>query len=450
MENNPINRRDFIKQSSILTASTVAPFNIIKSLNDNKIRIATIGMGIQGFSDTNAALRTGMAELVAAADLYDGRLTRVKEVFGKHIYTTRDYREILERKDVDAVLVVTPDHWHDRISIAALKKGKHVYCEKPMVQHLEEGYAVIQTAKATGKVLQVGSQRISGAAFKEAKRLVEAGDIGMINFIESTSDRFNAIGAWQYSIPTDASPKTVDWETFLGDAPKRVFDPVRFFRWRNYRDYGTGVAGDLFIHLITGVHFVTGSKGPSRVFSSGQLSYWKDGRDVPDVMVATMDYPAMGKFDPFQMVLRVNFANAGSIRNVTRIVGNEGEIVFGDGSLTLTKRKLPKAPSYGNYDSYGTFSEAQQKEFAATYEAKYSASDRIAEPVKEMKFEAPKDDDSHKNHFIDFFEGIKTNKPVIEGPEFGFRAAAPVLACNKSYFEKKVVNWDPIAMKLLK
>ncbi len=118
----------------------------------------------------------------------------------------------------------------------------------------------------------------------------------MINFIESTNDRFNAIGAWQYSIPTDASLKTIDWETFLGDAPKRAFDPIRFFRWRNYRDYGTGVAGDLFIHLITGVHFVTGALGPHRIFSSGQLSYWKDGRDVPDVMIATMEYTAMGKF----------------------------------------------------------------------------------------------------------------------------------------------------------
>ncbi|HAK76533.1 putative dehydrogenase [Runella defluvii] len=445
------NRRDFVKQLGIVSASTAAVphFNIIKSLNDNKIRIATIGMGIQGFQDTKAALRTDMCELVAAADLYDGRLAHVKETFGNHVFTTRDYREVLERKDVDAVLIVTPDHWHDRISMAALKKGKHVYCEKPMVQNIEEGAAVIAAAKAAGKVMQVGSQRISGAAFQEAKRLVEAGDIGNINFIESTNDRFNAIGAWQYSIPTDASPKTIDWETFLGDAPKRAFDPVRFFRWRNYRDYGTGVAGDLFVHLITGVHFVTGSLGPSRIYSSGQLSYWKDGRDVPDVMVASMEYPAQGKFDAFQMVLRVNFANAGSIKNVTRIVGNEGEITFGGDSLTLTKRKLPAAPGYGNGESFGTFSDAQQKEYLAAYDAKYPADSRTPEPVKEVKFDAPQGDDAHKNHFANFFEGIKDNKPVIEGPLFGFRAAAPVLACNKSYFEKKVVKWDAKNLKLL-
>ena len=160
------NRRDFVKQLGIVSASTAAVphFNIIKSLNDNKIRIATIGMGIQGFQDTKAALRTDMCELVAAADLYDGRLAHVKETFGNHVFTTRDYREVLERKDVDAVLIVTPDHWHDRISMAALKKGKHVYCEKPMVQNIEEGAAVIAAAKAAGKVMQVGSQRITGLA----------------------------------------------------------------------------------------------------------------------------------------------------------------------------------------------------------------------------------------------------------------------------------------------
>jgi predicted dehydrogenase len=297
--------------------------------------------------------------------------------------------------------------------------------------------------------MQIGSQRISGAVFQEAKRMVEAGDIGMINFIESTNDRFNSIGAWQYSIPTDASPKTIDWEAFLGDAPKRAFDPVRFFRWRNYRDYGTGVAGDLFIHLITGVHFVTGSLGPNRIFSSGQLSYWKDGRDVPDVMVATMEYPAQGKFDPFQMVLRVNFANAGSIKNVTRIVGNEGEISFSGETLTLTKRKLAAAPGYGSGDSFNTFTDAQQKEYTALYESKYPVETRTAEPIKEVKFEAPPGDDSHKNHFARFFDGIISNKPIIEDPLFGFRAAAPVLACNKSYFEKKVISWDSKNLKLM-
>ncbi|MFN3850956.1 MAG: Gfo/Idh/MocA family protein [Spirosomataceae bacterium] len=452
-------RRNFIKgigaaSALIATESIAKPFNIIKSLKvspNDKIRIATIGMGIQGHSDTKAALKSPDVEFVACADLYDGRLAQAKNAFNKDLFTTRDYREILNRKDIDAVLVVTPDHWHDHITIAALNAGKHVYCEKPMVQHIDEGKAVIDAWKKSGKTMQVGSQRISGAAFIEAKRLVEAGEIGAINYIESNNDRFNSIGAWNYSIPLDASPKTVDWNTFIGDAPKREFDAKRFFRWRNYRDYGTGVAGDLFVHLITGVHFVTGSMGPNRIYSSGSLSYWKDGRDVPDVLVSILDYPESDKHSAFQMVLRVNFANAGSIKNVTRIIGNEGEIQFGDSNLTLTKKKLPKAPGYGGYDSLFTFPEETQKAFIADYESKYPEDTRKAEPVKEIKFEAPKGDDAHANHFANFFQNIrKGSVGTVEDPVFGFRAAAPVLACNDSYFDGKPVYWDPIAMKTIK
>lgn len=454
-------RRSFLKNvtaaSALLATQSIAkPFHIIKDLKkispNDKIRFATIGMGIQGHSDTKAALRSSQdVEFVAAADLYDGRLTRVKELYGKDIFTTRDYRQILERKDIDAVLVVTPDHWHDHITKAALQAGKNVYCEKPMVHHINEGLSVIDAWKKSGKTMQVGSQRISSASFKEAKRLFQAGEIGEINYVESNNDRFNAIGAWNYSIPTDASPSTVDWDTYLGDAPKRAFDAKRFFRWRNYQDYGTGVGGDLFVHLITGVHFVTNSLGPERVMSSGELSYWKDGRDVPDVLVSILDYPKTDIHANFQMVLRVNFANAGAIANNTRIIGTEGQIEFTENNLVLTKKKLPKAPGMGGYDSFNTFSEAQQKEFKKQYDAQYPEETRKAEPVKEVRFEAPKEDDAHANHFRDFFENVKKGSVgTVEDPVFGFRAAAPVLACNESYFGKKIVHWDPVAMKMKK
>jgi predicted dehydrogenase len=454
-------RRKFLRNVTaasalVATGSVAKPFNIIKDLKkispNDKIRFATIGMGIQGNQDTKAALRGAPdAEFVAAADLYDGRLTRVKETYGKDIFTTRDHRQILERKDIDAVLIVTPDHWHDHITKAALEAGKHVYCEKPMVHHINEGLSVIDAWKKSGKTMQVGSQRISSASFKEAKRLFAAGEIGEINYVESNNDRFNSIGAWNYSIPTDASPTTVDWDQYLGDAPKMPFDAKRFFRWRNYQDYGTGVGGDLFVHLITGVHFVTNSLGPERIMSSGELSYWKDGRDVPDVLVSILDYPKTDIHAKFQMVLRVNFANAGAIANNTRIIGTEGQIEFTENNLVLTKKKLPKAPGFGGYDSYNTFSESEQKEFKKQYDAQYPEETRKADPVKEVKFTAPKEDDAHANHFADFFDNIKKGSVgTVEDPIFGFRAAAPVLACNESYFSKKIINWDPVAMKIKK
>ena len=453
-------RRKFIKNvgaASVLLAtdSFAKPFNIIKDLAkispNDKIRIATIGMGIQGHYDTKSALKTSGVELVAAADLYDGRLIRTKEVFGRDVFTTRDYREILTRKDIDAVLVVTPDHWHDKITKDSLEAGKSVYCEKPMVQKIDRGRGVIEAWQKSGKTMQVGSQRISGSVFEEAKRLIKAGEVGEINFIESNNDRFNSIGAWNYSIPTDASTETVDWDTFLGTAPKHPFDATRFFRWRNYKDYGTGVGGDLFVHLITGVHYITGSYGPTRILSSGELSYWKDGRDVPDMMVSILDYPKTEQHSQFQMVLRVNFGNAGAIKNNTRIIGTEGQIDLMENALVLSKKKLPKAPGIGGYDSLATFSEEEQKKSQAAYDAKYSADDRKAEPVKEVRFDAPKGEDSHANHFANFFENVrKGSQGTIEDPIFGFRAAAPVLACNDSYFEQKIIHWDPVAMKVKK
>ena len=201
---------------------------------NDRIQIATIGMGIIGFIDTACALKVPGVELVAAADFYEGRRTHAKEVYGDKVQTYVDYREILARKDVDAVLICVPDHWHARMSIDAMKAGKAVYCEKPMIRDVEEGPAVIATQKETKAVFQVGSQVASSIVYDKVKELINSGTVGKVHGIEARYNRNSDLGAWQYSIPTDASTQTIDWDRFLGDAPKKPFDPVRFFRWRNY------------------------------------------------------------------------------------------------------------------------------------------------------------------------------------------------------------------------
>lgn len=397
-----------------------------------------------GTGDTHSSLAVPGVELVAVADVYQGRLTRAKEVFGQGVFTTRDYREILARPDIDAVIIATPDHWHARISVDAMKAGKDVYCEKPMVQRIDDGKAVIETQKQTGRILQVGSQRVSSILYKKAQDLYRAGAIGELNMIEAWWDRNSAIGAWQYSIPPDATPQNIDWDRFLGRAPKVAFEPVRLFRWRNYRDYGTGVAGDLFVHLFSGMHFVTGAIGPTRVFATGGLRFWKDGRDVPDVLLGLYDYPKTERHPAFNLALRVNFVDGAGESSGFRFVGSEGILTIGN-SVTVSKTPRETEPGY----TIDTFPKAVQEEFLKEYRAKYPKPPLNADsirPDQEERFNAPKGYSDHRDHHRNFIEAVRTRKPVVEDAVFGFRAAGPALLSNVSYFEHRACRWDPETM----
>jgi predicted dehydrogenase len=414
---------------------------------NDQVNIAVIGMGIMGFSNAHSSVKVPGVKLVGVCDLYSGRLDRSKEVFGNELFTTKDYREILDRKDIDAVIIATSDHWHDRISIEAMNKGKHVYCEKPMVHKLEEGAEVIATQKKTGKVFQVGSQRVSSIVTLKAQEIFESGVLGELVLVETWNDRQGGNGAWQYSIPTDANAGTVDWDRFLGDAPKVPFDPKRFFRWRNYQDYGTGIAGDLFVHLFSGLHTVTSSKGPNRIMATGGLRYWKDGRDVPDIICGLYDYPASDKHSAFNLQMRVNFVDGGGGGERLRLVGSDGVITLGWSSVKVARNKTSKNPGYGGWDSFETFSTPQQKEFEKWYKA-----NTPAEPLEmqqpETEFKAPEDYDANYDHHMNFYKGIREKAPIKEDALFSMRAAGPALATNKSVFEKKIIHWDPETAKV--
>ncbi|HVB03241.1 MAG TPA: Gfo/Idh/MocA family oxidoreductase [Chitinophagaceae bacterium] len=416
--------------------------------SSDKVRIGTVGMGIMGFNDTRDALKTPGVELVGVADLYDGRLQRARELFGQNIFITRDYRELLERKDIDAILIATHDLWHNTVSMHAMEVGKAVYCEKPMVQMVDMGQEVVATQRRTGRVMQVGSQRVSSIAYIKARELYQSGSIGDLNMVEAKINRHDALGAWDYSIPPDASPRTIGWETFLKNTPRIPFDADRFFRWRKYRAYGTGIPGDLFVHLISGLHFITGSDGPVRIYASGELSFWKDGRDVPDVMVALFDYPGTKTHGPFRFQLQVNFADGSGGGEYTRLTGTEGVMEMEGNSFRIKHQKLPKAPGYGGWDSLDTFTEATQKAFIAWYNQKYPPDTRQVQQVPDTVYSAPPGYDEHVEHLANFFDSVRTGKPVVEDAVFGFRAAAPAAACNMSYFDRKAIHWDPINMKI--
>jgi len=412
------------------------------------LHIACIGMGIMGNHDVDTALKVPDVKLVAACDLYSGRLERARELHGKELFTTKNYREILDRKDIDAVIVATSDNWHARIASEAMEKGKAVYCEKPMVHQIREGLPLIEVQQRTRKAMQVGSQRVSSIVYAKAKELYKAGEIGQLNCIEASFDRQSALGAWEYTMPTDGSPGTVDWARYTEGRPGQPYDPKKFFWWRNYRAFGTGVAGDLFVHLLSGIHLITGSKGPEKIFSSGQLGYWKDGRDVPDVMTSIMHYPATPEHPSFEVMLRVNFVSGQGDVGSTKFIGSEGVLEMRGEEFTIRHRKMSVAPGIGGWDSLATYPQAMQDELVKNYNARYPEQDRKEVIAPPTNYRAPDHYDEHLDHFLNFFGSVRTGQPVVEDPIFAFRAAAPCLAANESYFQNKIIRWDPVNMKL--
>jgi predicted dehydrogenase len=462
--NNKNSRRQFLQQlgSSTLLLSATGLSSLAEGAGMEKqlltaekkiapsdtLHIACIGMGIMGFNDVSTALKVPGVQLVAASDLYTGRLQRAQELYGKDLFTTRDYRAILDRKDIDAVIIATSDNWHARIATEAMQKGKSVYGEKPMVHQLKEGLPLIDTWRDTKKIMQIGSQRVSSVAYAKAKELYKAGEIGQLTCIEASFDRQSALGAWEYTQPTDGSPLTVDWDRYIAGVSKQPYDPKKFFWWRNYRAFGTGVAGDLFVHLLSGIHVITCSKGPERIFSSGQIAYWKDGRDVPDVMTAIMHYPESPEHPAFEVTLRVNFVSGQGETSTVKFIGSEGVLEMGYNGFTIRHHKMAAAPGIGGWDALTTYPQAMQDELKRQYNQRYTAEQQHSSDPAPTVYQLPEGYDEHLDHFTNFFNSVRTGSPVVEDPVFGFRAAAPCLAANESYFQNKIIHWDPVNMKL--
>jgi len=420
-----------------------------KISNADKIRLGVIGYGVQGHFDLTTALKVPGVELAGICDLYPGRLVNAKEQFGNELFTTRNYKELLDKTDIDAVIIATTDCWHSRITKDALAKGKAVYCEKPMVYKISEGPGIIEAQKKSGKILQVGSQRVSSIALAKAKELLAAGEIGKLNMVNAVYDRQNSIGAWEYTIPKDANAETTDWDKFIEVTEKMAYDSKKFFWWRAFKEVGTGVAGDLFIHLLSGTHFITNSYGPQSIFSTGQFSYWKDGRNLPDVMSGVMQYGDTPEHPAFQLTLQVNFISGTGGQELLRFIGSEGVMEVRGNSLNIKHSLMPEAPGFGGYDSLFTFSKSMQDEMTKDYNAKWTEAQRKKPTKEDVVFKAPQGYSDHLDHFTNFFDAIRTGKTVVEDATFGFRAAAPALSCNESYFKKKIIKWDPVKMKLV-
>ncbi len=410
-----------------------------RSPNDN-IQIALIGAGIKGQDDTRTALEVPGVKLVAVADCYNGRLAHAKELWGPDLFTTRHYPELLARPDVDAVIVATPDHWHKQAAVDSVHAGKDVYLEKPMIHLYSDGPAIIDAARQTNRILQVGSQRVSSVVYAKAKELLASGAIGKLNMVTARWDRNSALGAWDYSIPLDASTETCDWPEFLGTAPQIPFSAERFFQWRKWKDYGSGVAGDLFVHLFSGTHYITGAHGPTRAMATGGLRFWKDGRDAADVLLALFDYP-----EGFNLSLHVNFVDGGEESEGFLFTGSEGLMEIAGQSVTVTRTPLATEPGY----TVSTFADAAQRAYIEQYRKKYPVQHPGGAPPQDVEtFRAPPGYSDSYDHFHNFFASVRSRKPVVEDATFGFRAAGAALLSNASLERDSIVHWNPETMQI--
>jgi predicted dehydrogenase len=428
MEKSNVSRRDFIKTAAAgaAVASTFAAPAPARAIGaGDRIRIGFIGPGGRGFGahvKTLAKLRKEGAniDLVAVSEVYQVQEDKVckfiEEETGIAPKRQQDYRDMLADDTVDAVCIGTPDHWHARQTIDALKAGKHVYCEKPMTHSVPEAMDVVDTWRSTGKIMQVGVQSTSLPVWGKARELIDQGKLGKVLQFQTEYFRNSNVGQWRYyALNKEMSPKTINWKRWLGTeeglAPNMDFDRAVYAQWRCYWPFGSGMYTDLFVHRTTSMLKATGLRFPARVVGAGGIFLEYDGRDVPDVATVVADYN-----EGAQAVITATMCcQETPIQQLIR--GHFGSFVFGNGE---------------NFSSFDFVPERPQ----VTLNSKLTA--------EKIEVGPPADKDSTTTHFRNFLTAIKENNQQLcnNPPDLGAAAIVTVNLGARSYREGKVFHFD--------
>jgi predicted dehydrogenase len=450
MDKREMSRREFVRRSTragiVLAASpyflqaqpagattqSVAP--------SDRIRFGMIGIGMRGSGVLDTCVRLPGIECVAACDLYDGRHTLANEIIsgatGKTVPTTRRYQDLLDNKDIDCLVAAVPDHWHEKIVVDACNAGKDIYCEKPMTHEVEEGFRMVEAARKNKRIVQIGSQRRSSITFAKARELIRQGAIGEVHDVQAILGRNSPCGAWVYTPPYDLSPQNLDWKTWLGDAPKRPLDPIRFARWRAFKDYGEGMPGDLFVHSLTGIHYVMGIDAPpERAQSTGGLFYWKDGRDFPDVMTTLYEYS--------NLRVAVLMTQCTEQQEITRFLGTRGIIEIQDEGEQMTVSRQDGKDDAPCYYETG-YPQKMRDAYDKAWHEKNDPKPGAAQPIEGVEtYVFPPGYDPVADHLWNFFQSVKTRQPSVEDAVFGNNTSIACHMANYSYFHKSAAVWHP-------
>ena len=397
---------------------------------NDRINVGVIGTGGRGTYVAREFMTAGKGEgncqIVAVCDVYQKRVNKNKEFYTKEYGKCDaylDYREVINRPDIDAVIVATPDHCHAPIALAAMDRGKDVYLEKPMCHTVEEARQLVATVKETKRVLQVGSQTTSGDQWHQAKRVIAEGMLGNMLLSQGSYHRNSVEGEWNYTIEPEAGPdgkgeNYIDWKMWLGNATKRGYDADRFFRFRKYWDYSGGIATDLFYHVVAPMNICWSEpQFPHKVMAGGGIYQFKD-REVPDTFHLIGDY-AKGH----SIVLSSSMANSQHIPGLIRGHG---------ASLTMVE--------HGRFEGFAPQLTLRAERgrggqyIVPELEAKFKGETEIKVPVKETN--------TMQTHVGNFLSCMRTRQKPTLDVETGARAQVLITMAVNSYREGRVLYFD--------
>ncbi|MEO7650452.1 MAG: Gfo/Idh/MocA family oxidoreductase [Bryobacteraceae bacterium] len=412
-------RREFLGAAAVsplmAASKPAAPARVIAA--NDRIHVGVIGVGGMGFSHVKmlqAYADKGNIQITAVSDLYTKRKQRAREFLSladKDVH--HDYHDLLARRDVDAVFIATPDHWHFRMALDALEAGKDVYLQKPMTYRIEEAKTLADYVRKSGRVLQVGSQYASEVQYIRAREIVEQGLIGKPLWAQGTYCRNTYHGEWNYKIDSEGTAENIDWKRFLGSAPKRPFSQDRFFRWRKYWDYSGGIATDLLYHRLVPFLVTLGPQFPVRVSSNGGIYVHKD-REVPDTVSTTIEYK------DFQIVMSSSMAADLPGAKINPILyGHEGIIEF------------------------------RGKELLVTPEPLYAKKFLEKTGQKQLRIDAPSSV-LHVMHMENFFDCMRSRKQPNLNADFGYRAMVAIGLSVEAYRESRQMAFDPVSERVLR
>src|SRR5467141_1511333 len=442
MKKSTYSRRTFLGISAAAAGASLASKTILLAPQPllasprpvpagDRLRFGMIGIGMQGSGLLTESITLPGVECAAACDLYDGRHRLAKEIVRPDLPVTRRYQELLDNKEIDCIVAAVPDHWHKKVVVDAVNAGKDIYCEKPMSHSAADGVAMVAAAQKTGRIVQIGSQRVSSVICTKAKELLASGIVGTLTLVEGSLGRNDPNGAWEYPPPPDLSPENLDWDTWQGTVPKVPFNPNIFARWRCWKEYGTGVAGDLLVHLVSGMNYMLGwNEAPKRAMALGDILRFKDGRNMPDVHCTLFDY---GRAPVY---LRLNLGC--DTPEIYRFQGSKGILEVTETAITYFPQSgEDESPSYYTYSYPHAMRDAYLKKWHEDHDPKPGK-----EPVAEGFTYRGVSWDEEKPHLWKYFQGVRNRQQVTEDAVFGHHAALACHMANESYFRHAAVTWD--------